>query len=319
MKFRLCKLTFKSPLHLGERENIREGTGIFIHSDTLFSAFCHNYLLLYGKARLESVLQKFLEDAPPFLMSSAFPWWKNDFYFPIPKNQILKDKKLKKILFVEKAGFERLLLGESLEELKDTIKTIPNLKVKGDEPKTPWRTTDVPRVGLSRLTNHPGENYFHFGEVSYDKGSGLFFLIDFKDNAFEKEFQATLNLMADEGIGGDRSSGKGLFRKPQFEEIEFNLPRANGIVSLSLYYPEQNELTDIRNGYYELKERKGYIYSPYGQSLRRKSLRMFGEGSVFPGRKNGQIVNLTPKVFESHKIYRYGFCFSLPCKLKAER
>ena len=314
-EFRLGKLTFKSPLHLGERENIREGTDTFIHSDTLFSAFCHNYLLLYGKIKLELVLQKFLEDAPPFLISSAFPWWKDGFYFPIPKNQMPKGKKLKKILFVEKRGFEKLLSGERIEKIIGTFKTIPD-----EKSNKPWKTADVPRVGLSRLTNHPGESYFHFGEVSYGKDSGLFFLIDFKDDALEREFKAAFNLMGDEGIGGDRSSGKGLFEKPQFEEIEFNLPDTEGTVSLSLYYPQQDELTDIRNGYYELRERKGYIYSPYGQSLRRKSLRMFSEGSVFPGGKKGRIADLTPKAFEDkHRIYRYGLCFALPCELEARK
>lgn len=313
-EFRLGKLTFESPLHLGEREDIREGTDTFIHSDTLFSAFCHNYLLLYGKTKLESVLQKFLKDTPPFLISSAFPWWKDGFYFPIPKNQMLKGKKLKKISFVEKRGFEKLLSGESIEKIIGTFKTLPD-----EEGNKPWKTADVPRLCLSRLTNHPGENYFHFGEVSYGKDSGLFFLIDFKNNTFEKELKAAFNLMSDEGIGGDRSSGKGLFEKPQFEEIKFNLSDTKGAVSLSLHYPKQDELTDIRNGYYELKERKGYIYSPYGQSLRRKSLRMFSEGSVFPDGKKGQIADLTPEVFKSHKIYRYGLCFALPCELEIRK
>jgi len=304
-EFRLCKLTFKSPLHLGERENMREGIGFFIHSDTLFSAFCHNYLLLYGKIKLESILQNFLKDVPPFLISSAFPWWADGFYFPIPKNQMPKGKRLKKILFAEKAGFEKLLSGEKIEKIIGTFKTIP--KEGGHKP---WKITDVPRVGLSRLTNQPGENYFHFGEVSYGKDSGLFFLIDFKDNAFEREFKAAFNLMSDEGIGGDRSSGKGLFEKPQFEGIEFNLPDTKGTVSLSLYYPKQDELNDIGNGYYELME-------SYGQSLRRKSVRMFSEGSVFAANKKGGIEDVTPKAFEGkHRIYRYGLCFALSCELE---
>lgn len=315
MNLQLCKLTFKSPLHLGERENIREGTEIFIHSDTLFSAFCHNYLLLYGKPKLELILEKILNRDPPFLITSSFPWWNNSLYFPIPKNQIPKDKKAKKILFIEKIGFGRLLSGEKIENLvAEKVKTIPT-----EEGNNPWEVTNAPRIGLSRLTNQPGDRYFHFGEVFYKENSGLFFLIEFKDKNFEKEFVATFNLMADEGIGGDRSSGRGLFKKPEFGALEINLPENDSIVSLSLYHPTDDELFDITNSYYELIERKGYIYSPHSQSLRRKSVRMFSEGSVFASKKKGDIADVTPELFEGHhRVFRYGLCFALPCKVEVD-
>jgi len=316
MKFKLCKLTFTSPFHVGERENILEKTEVYIHSDTLFSAFCHNYLLLYGSKKLENLLEKFTQGNPPFKISSAFPWWDDKFFFPIPLNQIPKEKELKKITFIEKDGFEKLLLGQPLEEIAKNFQTIPTQKEKSK----PWETVNVPRIGLSRLTNHPGENYFHFGEVIYQENSGLFFLIDFKDENFEKEFKATMNLMSQEGIGGDRTVGKGLFKIPEFLDLEFNLPQTlDATITLSLYSPTKEEIPEIRKGYYEIKERSGYIYSPLGRNIRRKSIRMIVEGSVFPGDKKGQLANVTPEIFQDkHKIYRYGLYFSLPCKLEVE-
>lgn len=311
MKFDICKLTFKSPIHLGERENIREGTDIIVHSDTLFSAFCHCYFLLYGKEKLEEMFNNFIAGSSPFLISSSFPWWENNFYFPVPKNQLSKNKEIKKILFIEKTGFEKLLAGEKIESIINNAKTIPD-----EESNKPWKINDIPRVGLNRLTNHPGENYFYFGEVSYIKDAGLFFLIDCKDENFKKEFKATFNLMSDEGIGGDRSAGKGLFTKPEFSEIEMNVPDVNSSICLSLYCPKESELSDISKGYYELIERKGYIYSPYGRNLRRRSVRMFTESSVFPGKKEGRIVDVTPDIFEDHRIYKYGCAFTLPCCLE---
>lgn len=317
MEFSICKLKPKSSFHLGERENFLEGTDVIIHSDTLFSAFCNGYLLLYGKTKLEELLQRFLTNNPPFLISSAFPFWKSKLYFPIPYNQIPKEKKIKKILFIEKEGFEKLLDGEKIEEVAENFKTIPDINAKEEEKRTPWQIITTPRVGLSRLNNHPGDRYFHFGEVFYKENSGLFFLLDFKDDSLKKEFDAVFRLLGDEGIGGDRTVGKG-FYEPEFGQININLPDCESVITLSLYSPSESELFDIKDGYYEIIERKGYIYSPYNQSLRRKSIRMFKEGSVFKTKKKGRIVDITPEIFNFHKIYRYGLCCALPCRLEVK-
>jgi len=313
MKFSLCKLKPKGPLHLGEREGWLEGTDTFIHSDTLFSAFCHAYQLLY-KDLLE-LLKEFENNSPPFLISSAFPYWRNTFFFPLPKNQLPKERELAKIKFVNKTGFEKLLKGEKLKEMIKEIETIP----AQEEPYFPWELSDIPRVGLSRLDNRPGDKFFYFSQVIYKEDAGLFFLFKFQKEEFRPKFEAAIRLLADEGIGGDRSSGKGLFEKPLFEEIEIETPTdATGVVSLSLYYPkDKSELTGIKNAFYDLIERKGYIFSPYCSSLRRRSIRMFVEGSVFPHPPEkivGTLVSVEPEVFKFHKVYRYGYLFGLPCK-----
>ena len=318
MRFTICKLTFKSPMHLGEREGWYEGTETFIHSDTLFSAFCHSYLLLYGQERLEALLRKFVEGSPPFLISSAFPYWKDELYFPVPKNQLPKEKDIKKISFVSQKGFEALTDGQTLDMTYTSINTIP----AKEEPRYPWKIENVPRIALSRLTNHPDGNFFHFGEVTYFEDAGLFFILHLREQDLRKEFEAAINLMSDEGIGGDRSSGKGLMRKPYSTEIELAVSQgADGTVSLSVYYPDPKEIPSLAQGFYQLLERKGYIYSPYGQSLRKKSVRMFTEGSVFPANKNrkGRLIDVTPQAFQHHKVYRYGLFFGIPCKLEVEK
>ncbi|HID92743.1 MAG TPA: type III-A CRISPR-associated RAMP protein Csm4, partial [bacterium (Candidatus Stahlbacteria)] len=272
---------------------------------------CHCYNLLYGD--LDNFLRGFLEGMPPFLVSSAFPYWQDNYFFPVPKNQIPKEKAAKKIQFVDIIGLEKLLSGEALEKIIAEIKTIPFNKLY------PWRIDNVPRIGLNRLTNHPGENFFHFGQVTYSEDAGLFVLIKFKDNIIKNKLLACLNLLVHEGIGGDRTCGRGLFEKPDFSDIELKLlSNPDAVYSLSLYYPTKNELSSIKEGYYEIEERKGYIYSPYGRSLRRRSIRMFKEGSVFPSNNEriGSLVDVTPDAFTAHKVYRYGFIFPLPCKME---
>lgn len=320
MEYKLFKLNFVSPFHIGEKENFYETTEFVIHSDTLFSAFCHSYLLLYGEDKLKSLLEKFINNSPPFIISSTFPWWDTKIYFPIPLNQISRDKKIKKILFVEKDGFEQILTGRSITEIiNNGFATIPDLKKEKDEDKKPYFTINVPRIGLNRITNHPGDRFFHFGEVFYKENSGLFFLVYFKDNTIEKEFNTTLMFMSEEGIGGDRTVGKGLFEIAKKESITINIPEnIDSKITLSLYYPKEEEIEDIKDGYYEILERRGYIYSPFTKSLRRKNVRMFKEGSVFNSQKEGKIVDVTPEIFTIHKIYRYGLAFTLPCKLEIE-
>ena len=226
----------------------------------------------------------------------------------MPKNKEIKKKK-----FIEKSGFEKLLSGEQIESI-EADKFIPD---KNNE--SPYSMINVPRIGLSRLTNHQGENYFHFGEIIYRENAGLSFLYEIKDKNIESQFQTTLTLLADEGIGGDRSSGKGLFNQPAFSDITLNTPEnAPGLITLSLYSPAHNELDNIDRAYYQLLSRSGYIYSPYCQSLRRKSVRMFTEGSVFSGKKTGKLADITPQIFKEHKVYRYGFAFTLPCVLEVK-
>lgn len=313
---KVVKLKPISSFHIGEREGFFETTEEYIHSDTLFSAFCNSYLLLYGERKLYELLDKFLKN-PPFLISSAFPFWNDKLFFPVPLNQIPKEKNLKKIEFIEKDGFEEIINGEKIDKIWKKYKTIP-YKIDEDKKEKPYEVILNPRIAIGRLSNSPGENYFHFSEVFYKEGAGLFFIVDFKEN-IEKEFFTTIRLICDEGIGGDRTVGKGQFKLESIEDIEFNINENSKYqIILSLYLPKEDEIDDLKCGYYEIIERRGYIYSPYCKSLRRKSVRMFKEGSVFPKVKIGKIVDITPEIFKNHKVYRYGLAFSLPFKVEVE-
>lgn len=309
MKFICVKLRPKGPIHVGERESWREGSKVYVPSDTIFSALCHCYSLLYGD--LESLLRPFLDGNPPFLISSAFPFFEDRYFFPVPKNQIPSEKSLKKIAFIELSGLEKLLRGSKLEEVARDAFTIPGkVPVYGYE--------NVPRIGLNRMNSHPGENYFHFGQVTYFRDAGLFLLVRMIDESFSDRLRSLFFLMCHEGLGGDRSSGKGIFEKPEFSEMTIETVEAKGLYTLSTYSPRDEELIGLDAGFYDFEERKGYIYSPWNQSLRRKSVRLFMEGSVFPAnvQRTGRLVDVTPKVFTRHRVYRYGFLLSLPCVME---
>jgi CRISPR-associated protein Csm4 len=314
MTMKACLLRFQSGLHLGERENWREGTGVFVRSDTLFSALCHGYRLLYGQAALLQLLERIREGDPPLLVSSTFPYWGATFYLPVPRCQIPRDKEQKKIAFVGLDEWSKLTNGGSLADLGEEAKVLP----RQEEPAVPWVVRDIPRVGLNRHTAHPDEAFFYFGEAWYREDAGLYFFYDALDTQEETRFKAVWRLLAQEGLGGDRTIGKGHFHPPEFRQISLEGPdQASHLVCLSLYYPGPEELAGLAEGYYELVARRGYIFSPAGQSLRRRPIRCFAEGSVFPVTppRRGLLVDVTPEAFNAHRVYRYGLLFSRPCAL----
>jgi len=183
--------------------------------------------------------------------------------------------------------------------------------------KVPWVAQQIPRVGINRLTNHPDERYFHFTQIHYDASTSLFFLADLRDETLWKRFKAVWRFLGDEGLGGDRSVGKGLFELPTFEEITLNTPHDhNARMVLSLFYPAVDEAKLLDGAWYELIDRKGYVFSPDVQSLKRQGVRLFSEGSVFrvKDRLKGKLVDVTPEIFKRHKVYRSGVALCVPCR-----
>lgn len=314
MELQACLLKFTSGVHLGDREGWLEGTGVMVHADTLFGAFCHGYRLLYGVEELERLLRQFLQDEAPFLLSSAFPHWRGTLYLPTPLCQMPQTKQEKKINYVGLQDWQRLLAGETLNGLGVTAELLPG----PDGTDVPWEIMDVPRVGLNRRTAHPDESFFHVGEVRYNPEAGLYFLFRIYKREEENRFLAVWRFLAHEGLGGDRSSGKGHFAPPEWLEVDLAGPAAaDHVVCLSPYYPRREEIFGLQEGYYELIERRGYVYSPASQSLRRRPLRMFAEGAVFPipPSRRGSLVDVTPEVLKAHQVYRYGFALTVPCRL----
>ena len=98
----------------------------------------------------------------------------------------------------------------------------------------------------------------------------------------------------------------------------------------SLSEEEREEIeNEIDKCYYQLTKRGGYISSPQQEihlSIRKRSIYMFTEGSIFPYDENrtGKLVNLNPnsEVLEAkqitikHPIWRDGQAIFVPMKLE---
>lgn len=314
----LCKLIPASPLHLGTRDLLEE-TSEYIHSDTLFSAFCNAYRLLYGKEELDNLLKGFVEKNPPFLLSSAFPFYRENYLFPLPKSTNLSEysedkKRFKKVKFVSQTIFEKILANEDVSaDIKKYFLIqggMVHLDEEVDEDFIIWQVKETPRVTIDRLNS--ASEIFHVTELVLSRDCGLFFLADFKGNNLIKKFKATINLLSQEGIGGERTSGKGIFKKPVFQEFSLKTNPSDSHITLSLCFPSKEESKRLVEGHYELVKRRGWVYSLDSKNRRTKGIRMIKEGSVYRGKIEGMLKDVTPDGFTSHHVYKYGYAFNVP-------
>ena len=150
----------------------------------------------------------------------------------------------------------------------------------------------------------------------FRKGGGLYFLIDLQDNALKDKIALCINLLGEQGLGGDKSVGFGQFTtsitnidsSPYWTDLFKK--REGGkkyYYSLSLCCPANKEeaLSSIS---YQIVPRKGWILSSSSpKQMKRRECKMVAEGSLFNKPVNGMIENVTPSKFISeHHIYRYG-------------
>lgn len=324
------KLKFCSPLHIAAHGVGYEQTEEVIHSDTLFSAIMSLWSSFYPEDDVERLCQ-----TPPFILSSAFPFKGRSCFFPRPFVRIGKPremddsnigKKLKDVKYVSLPVFESILMGKSGElgfREEDTFQGGKFWDIwAGNNPDAVspiFAEREVPRVTIDRYIS--ASDIFYFSEIVFEEDAGLFFLVKFLEKEIRRKFEAILRLLGDEGIGGDKRMGKGLFSPDIDTGFEISLPRkANGFVCLSLYYPKEEEFSGgiLAGASYNLVSRTGWIHVPGAMSLKRQGVRMFSEGSVFGsiGRsvygENPRVLERTEELGLKHNIYRYGTAFTLP-------
>ncbi len=168
---------------------------------------------------------------------------------------------------------------------------------------------------------------FYMERIFFGEQSGLFFIIDINDNSeLENKIDASMKLLGENGIGTDKSVGNGNFVFFK-EEITIKVPdNTNHQFNLSLFCPEKQELSEsmLETSSYQLLKRGGFIANPsniHNSTLRKRSVHMFGEGSIFstPQKLEGKVVNLKPKTDQiKHPVWRDGRAIFLPILPKPE-
>jgi len=320
------KLKFYTSFHIDSGATVDGSSETFIRSDTLFSALVSAARKFYG----DDIALKFLEPKA-VILSSAFPFYKDEYFLPKPLHFFPEDLKeyemikvFKKAKFISKDLLLQILKNEKINEEyfnKDYIldgcwRMNKNKKDKDEDDKI-YEDREIPHIVMDRVTNQT--QIFYKTEVYFHKNAGLYFIADIKEEILQK-FETVLRFLGDEGIGADRTTGKGLFEVEEVQNfnLDSNIP-SDYYYLLSLYSPtkEEFELIEPKHSFYDFTIRGGWISN---NTLNRKSIRMFVEGSVLKLSNKQKPLGRIHKVLEvkdypvdlKYDVYRSGQAIFLP-------
>lgn len=333
MTFHYFKLRFHAALHLAKGKSDYDEGERTLHSDTLQAA-------LYACA-----LQLGASEAEAYAMmqgssvSSAYPFFGGEFFFPKPYARIQpiaeesedkQAKPLKKIKFIGKSFFEDFCTGNFQKSIAKGKHLFSSGQFVSDHPdltatlQTGRKTLSAEKVAIAqsevnqRVTIPPDycadATPYYTDRMFFHEQAGLYFLARFEGGKPPALFEQALRLLADNGIGTDRSVGNGSFECIEQGQLTLKLPdNANAQLNLSLYCPQQAELTEtlLDQSSYQIVKRGGYLASAEEEdniTLRKRSVYMFEEGSVFPvADLKGKIVDLKPAIEDvKHEVWRDG-------------
>lgn len=324
-QFDCIKLHFKAPLHLSKGKDHFDQSAQSLHSDTLASA------LFSAAIRLGATEDEISEMLDSVRLSSAFPFWKDEYFFPRLKSRVpfeitdialeKQGKPFKKIQYLGKSWFEKYLNGEdaaisSVEHLKN-----PTL-LSEKNPINLVKSVVSQRVNISPEGSEAPVPYYS-ERLFFGPESGYFVLAQWEKLEKKSLFQQAFRMLGDLGIGTDRSVGNGFF-EPEFSTLSLRLPiNARYQSNLGLYLPKEGELTqnDLENSSWALQKRGGFIAGASNtthMTLRKRSVYMFETGSVFPCKMlTGKRVNLKPNWGDlQHPVWREGRPIFIPINLK---
>jgi CRISPR type III-A-associated RAMP protein Csm4 len=326
-KMKLFKLHFSAPVHFATVRKDYATAEITLRSDALYSA-------IVDVAHKQKLLSKNNNSNFGFYLTSSFPFYQKDeqsktyYFFPRPFMVGIKppdelSKKWKKVKWIEKSFFEKIIAGNSSIEISencinDEFLIPPEIKnelsdgfiLKEEQPKV--------KVGAAGQESEP----YYLQRIYFKGKSGLFFIVFFENEVAENLFQNAMTFLQHEGLGSYRTIGFGQFdytakeivimvnknkinKKEEQEEenekeIKFFFPeRDNYWCTLSLFCPENKEQLSqmLTHASWQLVKRGGWI-SNYLYKYRKKNLMMFAEGSIFqiPDSMPGIFFNDTVKI-----------------------
>jgi CRISPR-associated protein Csm4 len=326
--------------HLGERE--LDDTSDILHADTLFSALANVYEMALSGAGTIIDLMK----SGKLRFSSGFyalQYNKQSLFFlpkpPVEYSGATDQKKLKQVKYISLGVWKKFLECfdyQNPEKPKSSLDLLAMPTIGGEFVYTEDELTcfdeklnhkvfrsqqTVPKVKVH--TTDKDDCLYHettvqFTPMHLKSGTvcgAFYFFLEYDDLTPDEwsEFMAALRIMADEGVGGQRSSGRGQFASVELVE-NVDLPSFQNpafYLGLSLISPANND--EFHNGLhrYELMIRGGGSLGKMGLAEQhRKQAKFVREGALLRQNINGQFVDVSPE--HNDTILRNGFNFAIP-------
>jgi CRISPR-associated protein Csm4 len=331
-KFKIYKLRFTTPLHLGN-ERADYGTSLqTIHSDTMHAA------IISSLAKVGVKIPK--EGDFGFSLSSLFPYTndgdKDVYFLPKLKSQNIPSskfqniaKKIKKVEWLDIHYYNRQINGEKLFDEEFNPINLYGKYLSEHKIDNNFIVKEVtPRVKVSRDWSEDAEP-FYMERIYFKDFSGLYLIADGDTSVLD----IALEILQNEGIGTDRTIGNGFFEYSK-DVLELELPESDCVMNLSLFIPENQEQIDVminKEGEkvaYDFQKRGGWITDAGLNTFRKNTVYMFSEASVFANDSSvysmkikGKIVDLKPQLdyghigVKEHPIWRNGKSLFIPVKL----
>lgn len=307
--------------------------GLKFSSSSLFGALSNAILELFGEKELYGFIEAFGKGE--INVSSVFPLvrtGKGDILFlPRPiippdvdsegKGSSSDSKKIKNITWLSLDVFFDFFKGIRYDDSDKTFRcgyafssngifwsdsfyasAIP-LEIKE---KPPFSSRERPHASIDRL-NYTS-NLFFTEEVVINYPLGFYFLCESQE-VWVKKIKSAVKFLSDEGLGGGRSEGMGVFGGLEIEEKEL-FPRVKkvvGYVGLSVVYPLKDEVDKINS--FSLVKDDGFVYMGGGRSIKKSRLMMLSEGSFYTGKVNGTLIE---EKSGDVRIFRNGKAFLAP-------
>jgi len=321
--YNIIKLKNLTPLHVGTGREYYDFAASDLHSDALAAALAA-VRAEQGKTDVEDFLNS-------FTLSSAFPFSGNAFFLPKMQGKMSVKvegqeeqeyrKALKKLKFIASDLWTDLAAGQVVTVTASRLHK-EFLVSKADAFEKPYLSQVNQRVSVPRADNADAEP-FYFNWTYFSSEAGLYVLTDATGAVFS-ELEELFALLGESGLGTDRNVGGGKF---EVETGTIELPSiadANHTILLSLFIPAKEELQalNLNAARYELLLRGGYMAGSSVEGfrhLRKRSVYMFGVGSLFPTVETlrGKVVDLKPDWNDErmHPVFRSGRPFTVKVKI----
>lgn len=331
------------PWRFGPDSGARDRVDLIYHSDALFSAVSS------AMAQL-GMLKEWLEataapasgaiDTPAVRFSSLFPFF-GDTLLAVPPRSLWPPEsakiRYKGAHFVPLSVIEALLADKAMDEERWAVDGESECLVVANQGRGPFRVVLRSSAGVDRLENAAVEVH-STACLEFTRAGGMWTVVQFSDDAALSRWQApvrsALLLLADSGLGGERSRGWGRSEAPEWQPWtppQVPAPQAPSSQSggaeqtgdrahwlLSLYTPAENDTVDWRRGNYATVSRRGRIESSARWGEEKQPTMMIAEGSVLLASSDlrGAASNVAPEGFP-HPVYRAGFAVTVPIPWKA--
>lgn len=307
-------------------------SSIIPHSDTLFSAMIHvGARLLEHDAEVDALVDLFRgENAAPKVKISSGCYClenaKGDFLYFLPKplhlNLIKTEhpKDLKKIQFISKEVWE---LGLNPNDWKTKCKIIDKLFVVTEAEYDHFQLSEqavfFKEIALPKVTVHKEDkkdSFFYQTTIQImplneNVKVHYYFLLETQDlvDSETNLLNQILDILPYEGIGGERTTGCGLFESVVYEDFDLKVPNANRFVTISLTNPQSDaEFKAFEN--YQIVTRGGRQLGQSNQQFLKK-VNMIAEGALVNQAVQGRLVSIAPKTIQQ-PYFRNGICMTLP-------